>query len=175
MPVGADAAAAMVIVEFPWPGAAIEAGLKLTVTPLGWPVADNATAESNPEAMTLVIVEVTLKPSTTETEVGEAERVNFGGGVTIKLKGALFVMPLPDPLTVMVYVPGVIDTGTLKVSVELPEPGAGMVMGLKVAVTPLGRPVADNVIAPSNPPERTGAIVVVPEPPCCTETELGEI
>jgi len=69
----------------------------------------------------------------------------------------------------------VIDAGVVKVSVEVPEPGAGMVIGSKVAVTPVGRPVADNVIAASNPPVRLGAIVVIPVPPACTETELGEI
>lgn len=36
------------ISDVPEPGAAMEAGLKLTVTPVGWPVADKAMAESNP-------------------------------------------------------------------------------------------------------------------------------
>ena len=138
-------------------------------------VADNATGESNPVPMALVIVEVTLEPSATETEVELAERVKLAETATIKLKVVEFVMPLPDPVTVMAYVPVAVDGARFKVSVEVPEPGAGIVMGLKVAVTPLGRPLADNVIAASNPPERIGAIVVVPLPPCCTVTGLGEI
>jgi len=165
----------MVIVEDPEPGAAIDVGLKLTVTPLGWPEADKAIAESNPPETAVVIVDVPLEPGARETEVGVAERVKLPGGATIKLKVAVCVMPLPDPLTVMVYVPGVIVEGTSKVRVESPEPGAGEVTGLKVAVTPVGRPEADHVIAASNPPERTAATVVLPLPPCCTVTEPGEI
>ena len=92
-------------------------------------------------------------------------------------------MPLPDPVTVMVYVPAGNAAGTFKVSVESPEPGAGEVTGLKVPVTEsvvspttaVGRPEADHVIAPSKPPERTAATVVLPLPPCCTVTEPGEI
>jgi len=165
----------MVIVEDPEPGAAIDVGLKLTVTPLGWPEADKAIAESNPPETAVVIVDVPLEPGARETEVGVAERVKLPGGATIKLKVAVCVMPLPDPLTVMVYVPGVIVEGTSKVRVESPEPGAGEVTGLKVAVTPVGRPEADHVIAASNPPERTAATVVLPLPPCCTVTEPGEM
>ena len=125
--------------------------------------------------MALVIVDVPLEPSATETEVGEAEMVKLAGTATIKLKVEEFVMPLPDPVTVMVYVPTAVVEEAFKVSVELPEPGAGIVMGLKDAVTPVGMPLADNVIAASNPPVRIGATVVVPLPPCCTVTEPGEI
>ena len=38
----------MVMVEVPEPGAAMDAGVKLTVTPVGCPVADKATAELKP-------------------------------------------------------------------------------------------------------------------------------
>jgi len=136
-------------------------------------------AASNPGAMVLVIVEVPLAPSATEIELGEGESVNSGGGATTKLKVAVCVMPLPEPVTVIVYVPGAMLEGTSRVSVELPEPGAGKVMGLKVAVTLFGgtpgRPEADNVMAASNPPVRIGETVVLPLPPCCTVTVLGEI
>ena len=77
-------------------------------------------------------------------------------------------MPLPDPVTVMVYVPTAVVEEAFKVSVELPEPG-GIVMGLKDAVTPVGMPLADNVIARSTRPRD-----VVPLPPCCT-VRPGEI
>jgi hypothetical protein len=74
-------ATAMVIVDAPEPGAAMDVGLKVTVTPVGWPVADNAIAESKPPEITVVIVEVPLLPCTTETEVGEAEMVKLGDDV----------------------------------------------------------------------------------------------
>jgi len=124
--------------------------------------------------MVLVIVEVPLEPTATETEVGEAESVNVPGGATIKVILAVCVTPLPDALTVTVYVPGVTVEGTVRVSVESPEPGAGKVRGLKLAVTPVGRLEADNVIAASNPPVRTAATVVIPLAPCCTVRVLGE-
>lgn len=38
----------MFISDWPEPGAAIEDGLKLTVTPEGWPVADKVIAELKP-------------------------------------------------------------------------------------------------------------------------------
>ena len=71
-------ATARVIVDVPEPGAAMDVGLKLTVTPAGWPVADKATAELKPPETAVVIVEAPLLPCTTETEVGEAESVKAG-------------------------------------------------------------------------------------------------
>jgi len=178
LPVGVPAGTAMVMVEFPLPGVGIGLGLKLAtggIATLGETEEVNATGETNPVPMALVIVDVPLEPCATVTDVGEAERVKVAGTATVRLKVAEFVMPLPDPVTVMVYVPGAVEEAAAKVSIEVPEPGAGTVMGLKDAVTPVGMPLADNVIAASNPPVRTGATVVVLLPPCCTVTELGEM
>ncbi len=174
LPAAVVAATAMVMVTLPLPGMGIGFPLKLTVTPVGTPVVVNVIAESNVSEMALVIVEVPLEPCATETEVGEAERVKVPGGVTIKLKVAVCVMALPDPVTVMVYVPGVIVEVVSKVRIESPEPGACEVTGLKLAVTPVGTE-ADHVIAASHPPVRTAATVVLPLPPCCTVTEPGEM
>jgi hypothetical protein len=175
LPVAVFEATVMVMVTLPLPGAGIGFSLKPTVTPVGTPVAPKVIAESNVWETALVIVEVPLEPCATETALGEAPRVKVPGGVTIKLKVAVCVMLSPDPLTVMVYVPGATVEATAKVSVESPEPGAGEVRGSKVGVTPVGRPEADQVIAASNPPVRTAATVVLPLPPCCTVTEPGEI
>ena len=57
MPVAAVAPTVMVIVEVPLPGAAMDVGLKLTVTPVG-PVADKAIAELKPPETAVVIVDV---------------------------------------------------------------------------------------------------------------------
>ena len=78
MPVGAFEATVKVRVELPEPGAAMGLVPKLTVTPVGWPVADRVIAELKPPETAVVIVEVPLLPCTTETEVGEAEMVKFG-------------------------------------------------------------------------------------------------
>jgi hypothetical protein len=67
----------MVIVELPKPGATIGVGLKVTVAPVGWPVADKAMAELKPPEMAVVIVDVPLLPFITETEVGEPEMVKL--------------------------------------------------------------------------------------------------
>lgn len=51
--------AVKVRVELPLPGAAIEAGLKLAVTPEGKPVAESETAELKPP---LIVVEIVDEP-----------------------------------------------------------------------------------------------------------------
>ena len=57
------------------------------------------------------------------------------------------------PVIVMGYVPvGVFDP-IVMVMAPLPEPGAGMLAGLKLTLAPEGRPEADNAIELLNPPE----------------------
>ena len=78
-------ATTMVIVDDPEPGAAIGLGLKLTVTPPGWPEADSVTAESNPLGTVEVIVDVPLEPGATETEEGLEEMLKLEGEGTVKV------------------------------------------------------------------------------------------
>jgi len=140
---------ATVIVEVPEPGAAIDVGLKLTVTPLGWPLADKTIAELNPPETVVVIVDVPLLPGATETEVGEAEMVKLGvaEAVTVSVTVVCCVMPSPEPVTVIGYTPVAVFEGTTMVIVEVPEPGAAMDVKLKTTATPLGWPLADKAIA----------------------------
>lgn len=56
----------------PDPGAAMEVGLNETVTPVGSPLAVNATALSKPPLTALVMVEVPLLPAATVTVAGFA-------------------------------------------------------------------------------------------------------
>ena len=51
---------------------------------------------------------------------------------------------------------------TVMLMVEVPEPGAGIVVGLKLMVVPLGAPVADRLIALLNPPAMVAVMVDVP-------------
>lgn len=84
------------------------------------------------------------------------------------------MIPPPLAVTVTLLVPVVAVLLAAKVSVELPLPGAAKLPGLKLAVTPEGRPEADNEIAELKPPLTDVEIVLVPEPPCATDTLVGE-
>jgi hypothetical protein len=72
VPVIAVALAVSVRVELPLPGAAMEAELKLAITPEGRPDADNETAELNPPATVVVIVEVPDVPCASDRLEGDA-------------------------------------------------------------------------------------------------------
>jgi len=87
----------MVMVDVPFPGAAMEAGLKLTVTPVGWPDADNAMAELKLPEIVVVMVEVPLLPCATETVVGEAEMVKLevDDGARRLIRPVVFGLPQP--------------------------------------------------------------------------------
>jgi len=50
--------------------------------------------------------------------------------------------------------------------VDVPEPGAGIVLGLNPTLVPLGAPVADNAIELLNPATAVVVIVDVPWLPC---------
>lgn len=99
VPVAVVDATVMVIVELPEPGAANDAGLKLTVTPDGCPLADNATLESNPPDVATVMVDIPGLPRTTETELGEAEMLKLGD-VDVGASALINAVPfgLPQPL-----------------------------------------------------------------------------
>ena len=73
MPVATDEPTVNVMVEVPVP--VIEVGLKLTVTPLGCPLAVRLTGVLNPPVAVLVMVEVPDAPCATETVEGDAESV----------------------------------------------------------------------------------------------------
>ena len=51
------------------------------------------------------------------------------------------------------YVPVFAVRATFSVKSDVPAPGAAIVDGLKLPVTPVGKPVADRATAPLNPPE----------------------
>ena len=63
-----DEATVIVMVEVPAP--VIEVGLKLTVTPVGWPLADKEMAELKPPVTVLVMVEVPGLPCATGDRSG---------------------------------------------------------------------------------------------------------
>ncbi len=174
VPTGVLAPTVMVIVELPAPGAGIVLGLKLTVVPVGTPVADRLIELLKPPLTTVVIVDVPRLPCMTMSEAGEAEMVKLGTAVTVRVTVVLCWVPPPLPVTVMGYVPTSVLAPTVMVMVELPAPGAGIVCGLKLTVVPVGTPVADRLIELLKPPLTTVVIVDVPRLPCMTVSEAGE-
>ena len=62
----------------------------------------------------------------------------------------------------------------MMVMVELPEPGAGIGLGLKLTVVPDGAPEADNVMALLKPPLTVVVRVELPRLPCWMLSEVGE-
>lgn len=81
------------------------------------------------------------------------------------------VVPLV-PLTVMVRVPRVARLLTRMVMVEVPAPVIDV--GLKLMVTRLPCPDADNLIAELNPPLTVEVMVTVPDVPRVTVIEEGD-
>lgn len=80
----------------------------------------------------------------------------------------------PVAVIVIADVPLVAVLPTVNVSVELPPPGAAMDAGLKLAVTPVGRPEAERETAELKPPLTVVEIVVLPELPWMTERLAGD-
>jgi hypothetical protein len=77
-------------------------------------------------------------------------------------------------LTVVLKVPVVDVLLAENVSVELPLPGAAIDVGLKLAVTPLGRPEIESATDELNPFETEVEIVLVAELPCVTDKLVGD-
>jgi hypothetical protein len=144
------------------------AGLNVAVTPEGMPLADMAMALSNPPDIAAVMVDVPLDPSTTVKEVGLAVSVKLGVPLEeiVSAMVAVCVTPPPVPLTVTVYVPVTALALTVSVNVDEPDPGAEILVGLKLAVTPPGSPLAERATALLNPPETAVVMLEVPLDPC---------
>jgi len=86
----------------------------------------------------------------------------------------VFVTPPPVPVTVMVRVPVVAVVATRICIPACPDPGAGMVAGLKTTFTPVPCPEAVNAIAALKPPEMVVVIFEVPVAPRAIVNVLGE-
>jgi hypothetical protein len=81
------------------PAPTIEVGLKLTVAPAGWPVADREIVELKPLVTVVVIVEVPEFPFVTDTEVGDTETLKPGAD-ELPARAAIRAVPfgLPQPV-----------------------------------------------------------------------------
>jgi len=121
------------------------AAAKLAVTPVGKPEADSATVPSNPYRAKIAMVVVPLPPGSMLTLPGIAARVKPG----VVMVSAMLILldTLPDvPVIVTVDVPAATVFAAENVTTLLPA-----VAALKLAVTPVGKPVAASATVPLNP------------------------
>ena len=161
------------MVDDPEPGAGMELGLKLTVTLLGWPLADKEMAELKPPEIVVVMVEWPEFPGSTVIDVGDALMAKLAGAlVTISETATTSVMPPDVPATLIRYVPMAVDEPTVIFRLVVPAPV--IELGLKATVTPVGWPVADKEMLESKPLITVLVIVNVAELPCTSETAAGE-
>jgi len=91
VPVVAVVVAENVSGELPLPGAAIDVGAKVAVTPAGRPDAESATAELNPPLTVVEMVELPEVPCTTERLVGEALTAKSGVAAAVMVRETVVV------------------------------------------------------------------------------------
>jgi len=145
-------------------------GLKAAVTPLGRPEADKLTVLLKPFCGVTVMVLVPAAPCVMLRLVGDAERAKFGARETVSATVAEWVK-LPDvPVMVTVAVPAVAVPLAVRVSVLVVEAG----LGLKAAVTPLGRPEADKLTVLLKPFCGVTVMVLVLAVPCVMPRLVGD-
>src|SRR5215467_2433584 len=142
------------------------------VTPLGRAEFDSVTDPVKPPEGVTVIVLLPLVPCFTVRLEGEAESEKFGVAVafTVRLMEVVWLRLPEVPVMVTVEVPVVAVALAVKVT-ELVD-----VVGLvpKLAVTPEGRPEADRVTLPVNPPEGVTVMVLLALLPWVTVTLEGD-
>jgi hypothetical protein len=149
---------------------AVLAGLNEGVTPLGRPEADKATLPLKPLSGFTVIVLVPLEPCAMVRLLGEAERVKFGGGFTVR-ESVVELDRFPDE-PVMVTVAAPVVAVPLAVSVRVLVPV--VLAGLNDALTPVGRPDADKLTLPLKPPCGLTVMLLVPLAPSMMVKLLGD-
>jgi len=119
-------------------------GLKEAVVPERMPEAEKVTAPVKPLDGVMVTVAPPVLPRAMFRVAGEAEREKFGAAFTVtEIVVEPFRLPL-TPLMVTVNVP----TAAPRVAVNVKELVLVVLDGLKLAVTPLGRPEADKLTFP---------------------------
>lgn len=155
------------------PAPVIDVGLKLTEFWLPCPEADSVIAELKPPVTAVETVTCPEALRFTLTVVGDA-LTEKPAVVPVTVSDTVVVCTVaPDvPETVILYVPGVVEAATVKLSVDVPVPVIDV--GLKPTVTPEGAPEADKATAELNPPVTVLVMVALPDPPCAIETDDGD-
>jgi hypothetical protein len=117
------------------------------------------------------MVVVALEPAWTDTLGGDTERAKSGScaGVMVSETWAMCDRLPLVPVSVKTELPTVAVSNTDSVSVV----PVALDVGLKVGVTPLGRPLTLKATLPVNPPLGATAMAMVPVEPCSSETLDG--
>jgi hypothetical protein len=139
----------------------VEVGLKVAVTPAGKPLALRATLPVNPPIDVTVTVLLPLPPCATDTLVGLADKEKSAGALTVRMRVAVCVSEPLVPVMVTVACPVAAVAEAVNVSVLVPV----VEVGLKLAVTPLGRPLALRATLPVKPLPGVTVTVLVAVPP----------
>lgn len=146
------------------------AGLNDAVTPLGRPDADSATLLLKPLSGFTVMALEALDPCAMVRLLGEAESEKFGGGLTVRVSVVELDRLPEEPAMVTVAEPVVAVLVAVKVNVLVPV----VLVGLKEAVTPDGKPDADKPTVPLKPPSALTVMVLAPLAPWTIVKVLGD-
>jgi len=144
-------------------------GLKDAVTPLGRPDAEKLTLPLKPFCGPTEMVLVPLVACAMLKVVGDAESVNVGVATVSVTDAVLIKLPDVPVMTTFAVLAGALLL-TLKVSVLV----LLVAVGVKDALTPLGRPDADKLTLPLNPFCGMTEMVLVPVVPGTMLRLLGE-
>lgn len=146
-----------------------EVGLKLAVTPVGNPLALNATLLVNPPLGVTVTVLVPVPPWAALALVAASEKLAAPG--IVRAMVALWVrLPLVPTIEILVVPAGVL-VWALKFTTMLPLPLTEE--GLKLALTPAGRFAAEIDTVPVNPKSAATLTVAVGFCPGVSVTAAG--
>lgn len=147
-------------------------GLKLAVAPLGRPLALSEIVCAAPLVTAVMMVAAPVAPWATVRLVGfTVTEKSFAAAGTVSVRVVLCVVLAPLPVMVTLYVPAGVAVPAVIVSMD--DAPAVIVLGLKPAVAPVGKPVAVSVTLCAEP--LVTALLTVAEPllPCCTVRLAG--
>ena len=149
-------------------------GLKLAVTPVGRPDAENVTFPVKPLIGVTVIALVPLLPCTTLSEDGLEDKEKFFADVfTVRLIAMVWVKLPEVPVTFTSTVPVAAVPLAVNVNVLTDVLAEVVSTGPNEAVTPFGKPDAEKVTLPSKPVDVAMVISVVALFPWRTVKLLG--
>lgn len=151
-------------------------GENVAVTPLGKLVILKLVAALNPFTLPTVTVLLPLLPWMMLNDAG-AVRLKSGGGVpTVSVRVVVWLEFPANPVIVTGDVPAaaVEEAEMVRVDDAVPPDARVTLAGDKLALTPLGKPLADRLMLPLNPPRLLIITVVLPLPEGRRLREAGD-